>query len=155
MHLNCLTSNDSPQSNRLNHQVINDNTLACLRQVEVLGPKRSRVIQYLKYGTVSKGSYTLGVARSCASNLFLFLFYFIETNKYDKNYKSMITDPISKLSSLTGSILSLRSVTKSWNTLGFMFLQSCINMNQSPNHNFSITIATSFLLLDFDLAQKI
>ena len=32
-----------PQSICLNRQVINDNTLACLRQVEVLGPKRSRV----------------------------------------------------------------------------------------------------------------
>ena len=33
----------SPQSIRLNHQVIIDNNSACLRQVEVLGPKRSRV----------------------------------------------------------------------------------------------------------------
>ena len=77
--LNRSASIDPPQSIRLNcttsisnNQVINDNTSACLRQVEVLGPKCSRVIQYLKYSTVSKGSYTPGAARSCASNSFMF-----------------------------------------------------------------------------------
>ncbi len=37
------------------------------------------------------------------------------------------------------SHLSLRSMTRSWNTAWFMFLHICIRMNQSPNHSFSIT----------------
>ena len=48
IRLNRSSSIEPPQSILLNRssstpQVINDNTLACLRQVEVLGPKRSRV----------------------------------------------------------------------------------------------------------------
>ena len=39
----------------------------------------------------------------------------------------------SRLSALLTSILSRRSETKSWKTMGSMFLHSCIRMNQSPN----------------------
>ena len=41
------------------------------------------------------------------------------------------------------SHLSLRSMTRSWKMEGFMFLQSCISRNQSPNHSFSITANTA------------
>ena len=52
--LNCFTQHYLPTSIT--------STQECLRQMEVLGPQCSRVILYLKYGTVSKGSYTPGAA---------------------------------------------------------------------------------------------
>ena len=74
LHLNCSSSIAPPQLLHLNcftqHYLPTSitSTQECLRQMEVLGLKCSRVILYLKYGTVSKGSYTPGAARSCANN---------------------------------------------------------------------------------------
>ena len=38
------------------------------------------------------------------------------------------------------SYLLLRSMIRSWKMTGFIFLLSCIRINQSPNHSFDITI---------------
>ena len=58
----------------------NDNTLSCLRQEEVLGPKCSRVVQYLKYSMVSRGSYTPWCGLILCQQFFLFFCSFIEIN---------------------------------------------------------------------------
>merc|ERR1712241_307656 len=61
---------------------------------------------------------------------------------------------VSSRSASFGPILSLRSMTSSWKTMGSMFLHSCIRMNQSPNQNFFMMTAMSFLLDDLERHRR-
>ena len=62
------------------------------------------VIQYLKYDTVSEGSYTPGAARSCVSNSFKFSNLFQNLQYYNIKYIYMDCNKLLMVSRIKGNI---------------------------------------------------
>ena len=59
------------------------------------------------------------------------------------------------MSLLDSTYFSRRSTTRWWNVSGWMFLQICIRMNQSPNQIFSMTRCISRLFEELARPRKI